>query len=196
MRPPAVGALLATAWLISACGSTAVDTITAPSSMLPPPPAAAPSPAPAPAPAPAPQPFRSLTGDWRAVGSVTLTDQATGSTSSYVCTGALRVSTQTGGEFSGAGQLTGNGSSSDRYCSFSGSFAGVVTDDGSVTSFRLQPPLQAHACTPVSGDGTFTGTASAAGPIRLEAKGQWRCGMATAQPFDAQRTVSLTLERR
>lgn len=171
-------AVLAITGLCAACGSTTVDTPTAPSS--------------APAPAP-PQQYPSLIGEWRARGTVTFTDQATGMATTHQCRGSFGVREQNGGAFSGSAGLTGNGAQSDRYCNSFNSFTGEVTTDGTVTSFHLE--VEAYQCTHVSGDGTLKGSASTAGPIQLEGRDFWRCPVPLGQPFDAERTISLQLER-
>jgi hypothetical protein len=151
-----------------------------------------------------------LSGQWRASGTTTFRNLATGNTLNWGgCSGSLTIS-QDGQRFSGPLGTRGGGFNSDRFCTASATLSGeLVERDGSVARARLEGNFQnwprpsvSPACEVVSaGDGTWTGRATADG-IQLQVRDTLRCaasvdGSVSGLPMaDFERTVSLTFVRQ
>jgi hypothetical protein len=108
----------------------------------------------------------------------------------------MSITSQTGGEFSGRTNWQGNGASSDPYCSHSGTFAAVMTQAGTLTELRLDPPMAAKSCARVSGDGVFTGTVTSDSAIEGQMMDRVSCVDELGRPYEADRTVTFNVRKR
>jgi hypothetical protein len=185
--------------LTVACGVSG-DMPTGPSDVTPTP-AATPGPA---------QDFPSLTGRWRASGSMVFRNRESGNTLSWGnCSGSLTITGQNRGSFTGPFGTQGGGWNSDRFCTASGTLTGeLVAPDRGVARARLEGNFQNWprpsvfpSCEVVSaGDGVWIGTATS-DDIRLQMSDVLRCpvnvdGGQTGMPMaNFERRVSLTFER-
>ena len=129
-----------------------------------------------------------------------LTDRQTGQVGSHDCSHSWDITSQNGGEFSGRFKTEGNGPSSDRFCSQTGTMMGVIRPDGTLVTLRFDPELRSTACTKVSGDGIFRGTLTTGTKLRLAAENsdQLTCdailGEQTAGERDRTTRISTSLE--
>src|SRR5215208_1335004 len=145
----AVGITVVLASLLSACGRTSTTTIAGPSR--------------------ASDTFPSIIGNWQGSATVALTNRADGAvTGSFSCNQNWKVTSQSGAEFSGAMDSTGQSSSSDKFCALGGtSISGVITSDGTISSLRLTNGIGASGCTRLLGDDVFTGQLTGATTFNL-----------------------------
>lgn len=155
------------------------------------------------------QQFPSLTGRWRATGTTTFRNVATGHALNWGnCAGSFTV-TQEGARFSGPLNTQGSGANSDRFCTASGTFTGelAVTDNVMVKAqldgnFQNWPrPAVSPSCELIAaGDGIWTGSASD-DALRLQVRDTLRCpanvdgGLLAAPMANFERTVSLVFQR-
>jgi len=170
------------ALLASSCGSTAVDTPSGPSAPTAPVRATTPS-------------FPDVVGMWAGTAEVTIVDRARGTSALYGCAESWNITSQDGGEFSGSWMSNGQSSSSDPYCTQSGTFTSAMTPDATLLHLRLTPSFDARACTRRSAEGNFTGIINTTAFL-AQMTDQWTCTDSTGRPYDAHRTVALTLTRR
>ena len=156
------------------------------------------------------QDFPSLTGRWRASGSMVFRNLENGNAQSWGnCSGSFTISTQNRGSFSGPFGTQGGGWNSDRFCTASGTLTGeLAASDRSVARARLEGNFQnwprpsvSPSCETVSaGDGAWTGIATSA-DIRLQMTDVLRCpvnvdgGLPGMPMANFERTVTLTFER-
>ena len=187
--------------LTVACGRVTGAIPTGPSPVTPTPAALAPV---------AAQDFPSLTGRWRAWGSMTFRNLENGNTLARAsCSGSFTITAQDRGTFTGAFGTQGGGWNSDRFCTASGTFTGeLLAPDGSVARARLEGNFQNWprpsvwpSCEFVSmGDGIWNGSATSDN-IRLQLSDVLRCpvnvdgGLPGMPMADFERTVSLTFQR-
>jgi len=186
--------------LTLACGGVAGDVPTGPSDVTQTP-AATPGQT---------QGFPSLTGRWRASGSMVFRNLDNGDALSWgSCSGSFTITAQSGGTFTGPFGTQGNGWKTDRFCTASGTLTGdLAAPDRSVARARLEGNFQnwprpsvSPSCEVVSaGDGVWAGTATS-DDIRLQMSDVLRCpvnvdGGVTGMPMaNFERTVSLTFQR-
>jgi hypothetical protein len=156
------------------------------------------------------QDFPSLTGRWRASGSMVFRNRESGNALSWGnCSGSFTVTAQNRGSFTGPFGTQGGGWNSDRFCTASGTLTGeLVAPDRGVARARLEGNFQNWprpsvfpSCEVVSaGDGIWTGTATS-DDIRLQISDVLRCpvnvdgGLPGMPMADFERTVSLTFQR-
>jgi hypothetical protein len=70
----------------------------------------------------------------------------------------------------------GSGTESDKRCGYRGSFTGVMTSDGTVTSLRFDPPFHFGGCEQLGGSDTLSGKVSSDGSsLTVTASGRWTC---------------------
>jgi hypothetical protein len=142
MRTAAFAAILA----MVGCGSTAVDSLTAPS----------------PVPAQAAQ-YPSVVGEWGGNSGLTLLYRNPDVAGSSHCDVSMSVRAQAEGTFSGSMGLNGSSMSSDKQCPGSFGFTAEMTPEGVITSFRADRRLGSHECTAMSDPAFTSGTASSSG---------------------------------
>jgi len=169
--------------------------------------AVTPSPAATPGPS---QDFPSLTGRWRASGSIVFRNLENGNALSWGnCSGSFTITTQSRGTFTGPFGTQGGGWNSDRFCTASGTLTGdLAASDRSLVRGRLEGNFQnwprpsvSPSCEVVAaGDGVWIGTATS-DDIRMQMSDVLRCpvnvdGGVPGMPMaNFERTVSLTFER-
>ena len=104
--------------------------------------------------------YPSLAGHYldEALSELRLQYQDTGLTTGWFCDTDVWVDSQSDGTFSGGFRSTGGGSR-EPPCTFSSTFTAQIRPDGTITSFRMDYPLFAGACTP-SSDTIINGTAT------------------------------------
>jgi hypothetical protein len=167
--------------MASACGSTSVVT------------PAGPSPTPSPTPA-SPRVPSLIAGYTGGIGN-----EATGANgfhNGWGCHIDAGITAQTGGDFSGWSSISGNGASSDAYCTIDATnFSGHISEDGSI-SLRFDRNVPNDKCSHVS-SGLFTGTYNGQ---RISAQMTDHVTCVTPSPEFATVTVdrawTLTVDRR
>lgn len=127
-----------------------------------------------PASIPPPQ-IPSLVGNWFGTASVRTDNPATGVPLTDGCEFRMFITSQSGGVFSGSMQSHGSGAATDPACERTGTFSGRVAPGGAVTDLQFTSVLgDVRRCTKVSGDGTFTGSATDT-TITGSSADRWSC---------------------
>jgi hypothetical protein len=170
---------------VAGCGSTAVDSLTAPS----------------PVPAQAAQ-YPSVIGEWGGNSGLTLVYRNPDVAGSSHCDVSLSVQAQAEGTFSGSMGLNGSSMSSDKQCPGSFGFTAEMTPDGTITRFHPDRRLGSHECTAVSDPAFTSGTASSSG-FRIAMTDHALCRWPPEDPrnppvrqTDRTFTLSIDLRRR
>ena len=132
---------------------------------------------------------------WVGSAEITLVDRARGTSVLYGCAESWNITSQDGGEFSGSWMSNGQSSSSDPYCTQSGTFTSAMTSDATLRHLRVTPSLDVRGCTRTSGDGNFTGIINTTA-FMAQMMDQWVCTDSIGRMYDADRTVALTLTKR
>lgn len=140
--------------------------------------------------------FPSIIGDWLGSGTVTMTDRADHTvTGSFTCIQTWSFTTQNGGVFSGTMSSTGQNSSSDGFCTVSGTnVTGVLTANGAISSLRLADGLDASGCTRTLGNDVLSGQLTSGTTFTLRLLDSWRCVDPVA--YDAERTITVSATLR
>jgi hypothetical protein len=162
--------------MTAGCGGTSPDSPTEPSPV-----------------SPAPD-FPSVAGEWINDSSLLVLQFRGADTSTgWSCNARLRVLAQTGGSFSGTGGMQGGSPESDRKCTSSFSFAGDMTRDGTLTSFRLDRALGVGSCAPVS-DASFIGAVTS-NAMRIQMNDRASCPDAFGALREYNRTLTISVKR-
>jgi hypothetical protein len=140
--------------------------------------------------------YPQLVGDWIEAGSVLeLHYRDTDATVSIpACGAAVKVLGQTSGMFSGGVGVQGQGSDSDRQCTYTFDFTAQMTPDGTITSFSPSPTFRTQDCSAGS-DASFSGTVTSTA-IRIVMKDRGTCRGATGRAIDTDRTLTISVIRR
>ena len=105
------------------------------------------------------------------------------------------MTSQTGGDFSGAASMEGHGASSDSDRSIDATVTGHVSEDGTLTSLRFSLTVPNDTCPHVS-DGVFTGTVTDEGRTIRASKtyaAHLKCVTADAADRAEARTIASLL---
>ena len=140
--------------------------------------------------------YPQLVGDWIESGSVLdLHYRDTDTTVSIPgCGAAVKVLTQTAGTFSGGVGVQGQGSDSDRQCTYAFDFTAQMTPDGTMTGFSPSPPFRTQDCSAGS-DANVSGSVTSTA-IRIVMKDRGTCRGTTGRAIDTDRTLTISVIRR